>query len=83
MSEAPVGRPGRSISSLLIFALGLLLGRLGSQFSDGSRGLFDLVIVALLAVSITMGWRRWARRTVERRRLEQRPRRPRVEDVEP
>ncbi|TAK73910.1 MAG: hypothetical protein EPO16_11690 [Dehalococcoidia bacterium] len=79
MSEAPAGRPGRAISSLLILAVGLLLGRLSAQLPEAASGLVNLFIAALIAVSVTMMWRRWARRTVERRRREQRERRERAD----
>ncbi len=59
---------------MLILAFGLLLGRMASQLPDAPRGLADLLIAALVAVSVTLMWRRWARRTIERRRLEQRRR---------
>lgn len=75
MSDVPPARPQRAVSSLLILALGLLLGRMASQMPDGTRGLVDLLIAALLAVSITMMWRRWARRAMEQRRLQQQRRR--------
>lgn len=71
MSEAPPARSRRAISPLLILALGLLLGRLASQLPDGMGGLVDLLIAALVAVSVTIMWRRWARRAMERRRQEQ------------
>lgn len=71
MSEAPPARPRRAVSPLLILALGLLLGRLASQLPDGPRGLVNLLIAALVAVSVTMMWRRWARGAMERRRQEQ------------
>ncbi len=78
MSEAPPVRPRRIFSPLLILALGLLLGRMASQLPEGPRGLVDLLIAALIAVSVTTMWRRWARRTMEQRRLEQQQRRERA-----
>lgn len=79
MSVAPPARSRRAISSLLILAIGLLLGRLSAQLPDAVSGLVNLLIAALVAVSVTMMWRRWARRTVERRRREQLDRRERAE----
>lgn len=79
MSEAPPARPRRAISPLLILALGLLLGRLSAQLPEGASGLVNLSIAVLLAVAVTTMWRRWARRTVERRRREQHERRERAE----
>lgn len=79
MSEAPPARPRRTISPLLILALGLLLGRLSAQLPEAASGLINLLIAALIAVSVTMMWRRWARRAVERRRREQLERRERAE----
>lgn len=78
MTASPPARPRRAISPLLILALGLLLGRLASQLPDGLTSLVDLVIAALIAVSVTLMWRRWARRAMEARRLEQQQRRART-----
>lgn len=61
----------RTMSTLLVFALGLLVGRFASGLPDGATGLLDVGIAALLAVSVTLMWRRWARRAMESRRLEQ------------
>ncbi len=78
MTGSPPTRPRRAITPLLILALGLLLGRLASQLPGGLTGLVDLVIAALIAVSVTLMWRRWARRAMETRRLEQQQRRARM-----
>ncbi|MBM4410501.1 MAG: hypothetical protein FJ037_04100 [Chloroflexi bacterium] len=78
MSEAPTVRPRRIVSPLLILALGLLLGRMASQLPEWPRGLVDLLIAVLVAVSVTTMWRRWARRAMEQRRLEQQQRRERA-----
>lgn len=75
MSGGPPARPGRAVSPLLILALGLVLGRLSAQLPEAASGLVNLVIAALAAVSVTLMWRRWARRAMERRRLEQLQRR--------
>lgn len=74
----PSSRPRRAISPLLILALGLLLGRLASQLPGGLTDLADLAIAALFAISVTLMWRRWARRAMETRRLEQQQRRART-----
>jgi membrane protein implicated in regulation of membrane protease activity len=57
--------------ALLVFALGLLAGRFASGLPEGATGLLDIAIAALLAVSVTLMWRRWARRAMESRRVEQ------------
>lgn len=68
----PVQRPSRRAPSRwLILALGLLIGRVASQLPDGVLPLVNFAIVALVAVSITLMWRGWARRAMESRRLEQ------------
>lgn len=54
----------------IIFALfvGLFLGRVFSDNLSGSTlGMVDLVIFAGLAACVALGFRRWARRTVEER----------------
>lgn len=79
MSEAAPGRPPRrAVSTPLILALGMLLGRLVTRLPDGLQDLGDLAIAALVAISVTMMWRRWARRTIEQRRQEQLARRTRT-----
>ena len=71
MSLPPPVRPRRAVSPLLIFALGLMLGRLSGQLPEGPRGLVNLLIAGLVAVSVTIMWRRWARHAMEKRRREQ------------
>ena len=71
MTEAPSNPRRRTMSPLLVFALGLLMGRFASGLPDGATGLLNIGIAALLAVSVTLMWRRWARRAMESRRLEQ------------
>lgn len=78
MTDSPPARPRRAISPLLILALGLLLGRLASRLPGGLTDLVDLLIAALIAISVTIMWRRWARRAMETRRLEQQQRRARA-----
>ena len=71
MTEGPSAQRKRSMPALLVFALGLLAGRLASGLPEGATGLLDIATAALLAVSVTLMWRRWARRAMESRRLEQ------------
>lgn len=78
MSDAPPARRRRAITPLLILALGLFLGRVASQLPSAPRDLVDLAIAALFAVSVTLMWRRWARRAMESRRLDQQQRRARM-----
>jgi len=79
VSEAtPERPPRRAVSTLLVFALGMLLGRLTGQLPEGVQPLGDLAIAVLVAISVTVMWRRWARRTIERRRQEQLGRRART-----
>jgi hypothetical protein len=61
------------------FLAGLFLGRLASQaLPSGPLGLLDLAMTAGIALLVVLGWRGWARRTIEQRRaMQTKRRRPR------